>query len=129
MKILDARGKRATSVVLIALLSLCDALPLHAAKLVDAPPPPPMLEGPDEEVAKPQKPALIEKPSRGQQLYENHCIGCHESVAYIRARRHIKSLPQLREEVGRWASYTNLPWGREEIDDVVEYLNSRHYRF
>lgn len=129
MKILDGSGKRATSVVLIALLSLCAAAPLHAAKLVDAPPPPPMPEGPDEEEAKPQKPALIEKPSRGQQLYENHCMGCHESVAYIRTRRHIKSLPELREEVSRWATYTNLPWGREELEDVVEYLNSRHYRF
>ena len=66
---------------------------------------------------------------RGQLLYENHCMGCHESVVYIRTRRLIKSLPELHEETGRWATYTNLPWGKEELEDVVEFLNSRFYKY
>lgn len=113
-----------------ALLCLMLSLPGFAAKLVDAPPPPPMADTePEEEGKQPKPPAVIEKPSRGQQLYENHCTGCHESVVYIRSRRQARSLPELREAVSRWVSYTNLPWGREEAEEVVQHLNKSFYGF
>ncbi len=67
--------------------------------------------------------------SRGQMLYENHCTSCHESVLFIRERRDVKTLPALGEEVRRWVRETKLPWGNEEIAEVVGYLNRSFYRF
>jgi hypothetical protein len=68
-------------------------------------------------------------PSRGQLLYENHCMSCHESVVHIRTRQDAKSLPQLRTRVQNWADYMQLRWGKEEVEDVVDHLNSQYYKF
>jgi hypothetical protein len=64
---------------------------------------------------------------RGQLLYENHCMGCHESVVHVRERRHTKTLPELRAEINRWAKELKLGWGSEEVGDVLDYLNARYY--
>lgn len=66
---------------------------------------------------------------RGQMLYENHCMLCHESVVHVRGDRRLRSLPELRATVSSWADYLHLQWGSEEVDDVVTYLNGRHYGF
>lgn len=118
-----------TTTISIAVLSLLLSLPVCAAKLIYAPPPPAMPEAPLEEDGTPKKPALIDAPSRGQLLYENHCMACHESVVRIRTRQQVKSLPALRAEVARWATYANLPWSKEEIEEVARYLDTQYYRF
>lgn len=66
---------------------------------------------------------------RGQLLYENHCTLCHESVVHIRRDRRLRSLQELRGTVSSWADYLRLGWRSEEVDDVVTYLNGRHYGF
>ncbi len=75
------------------------------------------------------QPVLPPALPRGQMLYENHCMACHESAAHIRGRQVVKSLPQLRETVMRWADYLKLPWHREEVEDVVIYLDNEYYQF
>jgi mono/diheme cytochrome c family protein len=72
---------------------------------------------------------LIETPSRGQLLYENQCIACHESVVHIRSNRGVKSLPELQAAVARWATYAKPSWDSEEIEEVTRYLDSRYYKF
>lgn len=64
---------------------------------------------------------------RGQLLYENHCMGCHESVVHVRERRHTQTLGELRAQIDRWAKELNLEWGSEEVGDVLDYLNARYY--
>ena len=118
-----------TAKIYIAALTLTLSLPALAAKLIDAPPPPPMPDVPLEEDGTPQKPLLPGTPSRGQLLYENHCMGCHESVAQIRTRQQVKSQPALRQAVARWAANINLPWGKEEIEEVTRYLGTQYYKF
>jgi hypothetical protein len=68
-------------------------------------------------------------PSRGQLLYENHCMACHESVVHIRTRQQARSLSALRAQVLRWTAYMQLRWGKEEVEDVVAHLNSQYYKF
>lgn len=68
-------------------------------------------------------------PPRGQMLYENHCMSCHESVVHIRSNHRAQSLTELRGTVSNWANYLHLRWGRGEVEEVVTYLNNHYYRF
>ena len=76
-----------------------------------------------------QKPLSPPTSPRGQLLYENHCMSCHESVVHIRTTKQTRSLQELRTRVVRWAEYQKLRWGKEEIDEVVKYLDTRYYKF
>jgi mono/diheme cytochrome c family protein len=118
------------TIVSISLLLVVLALPAWAKPLVEAPPPPPMPEEvPPSQGEAPQNPVTIETPSRGQLLYENQCIACHESMVHIRTHRQVKSSPELRAQVVRWAAYANPTWGDEEVEEVVRYLDTQYYRF
>ena len=66
---------------------------------------------------------------RGEGLYLNHCLSCHESTAHIRHDRHAKTMDDLRRWVARWAVQLDLGWSRQEIEDVTAYLNRTYYRF
>ena len=119
---------RQPATLLIAMLL---TLPAWAGKLVYAPPPPVLLDdAPEKNAAKnaaPHQPAPTEAASRGKLLYENHCLGCHESVVHVRERRQVKSLTEVQAQVARWSSYQNLRWNKEDVGEVVRYLNERYY--
>jgi len=116
--------------LMISLLWLGLSLSAGAAKLIEAPPPPPIPEVQLEEDGSPMtKPVQADKVSRGKLLYENHCTGCHESVTQIRSRQQVKSPESLRKAVARWVANTSLPWTSDEIEDVVRYLGSEYYKF
>lgn len=66
-------------------------------------------------------------PERGESLYRHHCNECHESLVHIRDRPKVRSLDDLRGQVGRWAEEVNMQWGNEEIEDVMTYLNATYY--
>lgn len=66
---------------------------------------------------------------RGKLLYENHCLGCHESTDHIESKRKVDSLRELRHQIVRWSIETEANWRQEEVDDVLEYLNQQHYGF
>ena len=68
-------------------------------------------------------------PERGRLLYENHCRVCHTSVVHVREDRKARSREEIRTWIQRWRKELGLQWGYGEIDDVVEYLNERYYRF
>jgi mono/diheme cytochrome c family protein len=76
-----------------------------------------------------QRPIKSSVPSRGQLLYENHCMACHESIVHIRTQQQVQSLPELQAQVGRWAEYLQLRWSKEEVEDVVDYLDRQYYQF
>lgn len=66
---------------------------------------------------------------RGLCLYENHCLECHESVVHIRDARKAQSVAAVRDAIRRWATVLKLDWSAQEVDDVLEHLNARFYRF
>ena len=66
---------------------------------------------------------------RGRMLYETRCLGCHESTDHIESKRTVGSLRELRHQIVRWSVETESNWRKNEIDDVLEFLNKRHYRF
>lgn len=65
---------------------------------------------------------------RGQALYENHCRFCHESWAHTRGGSRVTSMTSLRQRVAAWSTHSGLGWGKEEIDDVTDYLNRHFYK-
>lgn len=82
-----------------------------------------------------QKPAsektAVKEPAktRGQLLYETHCIACHESSLHIRERRKAKNIAEINQWVSRWVGYQKLNWGVEDIQEVVNYLNRQFYQY
>ena len=68
-------------------------------------------------------------PERGAGLYENHCTGCHDSVAHERAGRKADSAASLQRWVERWSRHLELGWSAEDREDVAAYLDGRFYRF
>ena len=72
----------------------------------------------------PQEPSK----SRGQLLYENHCIRCHAGSVHARNPRRVYNLSDLHQTVANWAKLQNLGWGEDEIRDVADYLNREYYQ-
>ncbi len=68
-------------------------------------------------------------PSRGELLYSNHCLMCHESIVHIREKRHARNLATLRSAILRWSQELELKWSPRDIEDVVLYLNLRYYHY
>jgi mono/diheme cytochrome c family protein len=66
---------------------------------------------------------------RGRALYENHCVVCHTAKVHRRVPPLPLGVDDLRFIVAAWATQEGLRWNRDEIDDVVYYLDRVHYRF
>ena len=66
---------------------------------------------------------------RGELLYENHCLGCHESKVHVRDNHKVNSIDEIRAQVIRWARNQMLEWGPSEINDVVDYLDEHFYHY
>lgn len=66
---------------------------------------------------------------RGRALYDNNCRVCHTSKVH----RRIPQLPASREElrgiVLTWVRFEGLQWSREDVDDVVYYVDRTYYQF
>jgi len=67
--------------------------------------------------------------ARGRSLYENHCIVCHTQKVHRRPAPLPLAADDLRYIVALWATQQGLNWSREDIEDVVYYLDRTHYRF
>jgi mono/diheme cytochrome c family protein len=66
---------------------------------------------------------------RGRALYENHCVVCHTPKVHRRPALLPRRIDDLRFIVTLWASQQSLAWSRDDIEDVVHYLDRTHYRF
>ena len=68
-------------------------------------------------------------PSRGQLLYDTHCIGCHTMQMHWRDQRLARDWATLKGQVQRFQGINNLGWSDEDVDAVTRYLNDTVYRF
>jgi len=76
-------------------------------------------------------PAQAQDARRGRQLYETLCLTCHYEHVHERvpARSNVHSLKELRKETALRAGLTGVRFTREDIEDVVAYLDQSHYHF
>lgn len=73
--------------------------------------------------------AQVPDASRGQALYENHCVVCHTSQVHARVNRVAATRPEIRAIVEKWQTQQKLAWNAQDVEDVVEFLNRTRYRF
>jgi mono/diheme cytochrome c family protein len=76
-------------------------------------------------------PAQAQDARRGRELYETHCLTCHYEHVHERApaRSNVQSLEELKKETTLRAGLTGLRFTREDLDDIVAYLDQSHYHF
>lgn len=65
----------------------------------------------------------------GKILHKGNCQRCHQSDIYTRDNRKVKTFSELQKQVGLCDQAIGLTWFDEDIDDVVEYLNQKYYKF
>jgi len=66
-------------------------------------------------------------PSRGELLYETHCIACHTTQVHWRDQRLVSDYASLVAQVVRWQGNTGLGWTSEEVREVARYLDVTFY--
>lgn len=74
-------------------------------------------------------PILAENFKRGQKLFEDQCVECHNNFVSLNKNSKIKTLSMLRERIASWIAHTDSEWGKSELEDVSYYLNKSFYHF
>jgi mono/diheme cytochrome c family protein len=67
-------------------------------------------------------------PARGATLHQD-CLGCHGTELYMPPRAKVKTLSALKKETEKWNDRMNPKFTRQEIEDLVAYLNRDFYKF
>jgi mono/diheme cytochrome c family protein len=99
----------ARTVLPMMLAAGCIAAPAQAA------PPPPV--------------GTVVPASRGQALYDIHCIACHNTQVHWRDDRKATDWASLKAQVRRWQDRAGLGWSEAEIVEVTRYLNDAIYHY
>jgi len=66
--------------------------------------------------------------ARGEQLHQS-CLSCHGTELYVAPRAKVKSLSALGREVQKWNDRYNPKFSKQEVEDLVAYLNRDFYKF
>jgi mono/diheme cytochrome c family protein len=67
-------------------------------------------------------------PVRGGKLHQD-CLGCHGTELYGPPRAKVKTLSALKKEVERWNDRMNPKFTKQEVEDLVAWLNREFYKF
>lgn len=67
--------------------------------------------------------------SRGELLYNTHCIACHTTQMHWRNKKLATDWDTLEAQVRRWQQAASLGWRDDDIAEVTRYLNERYYDF
>ena len=66
-------------------------------------------------------------PTRGQLLYNTHCIECHSVQIHWREARQAQDWSSLLMWVTRWQATLELNWSQSDIGAVARHLNDSIY--
>lgn len=69
----------------------------------------------------------------GKELHDESCVACHlvthDDAFYTRDHSKMNTLFDLRRQVSMCVSNFELGWFPEEEKAVLDYLNSKYYKF
>ena len=69
-------------------------------------------------------------PSAAQKMHDSKCLTCHKTDVYTREDHSVKSLQALSHQVENcMKGPADANWNATETQAVVEYLNSKFYKF
>ena len=79
--------------------------------------------------------SLAADSANGKKLHNESCLACHSSLMkgkpdtiYTRSDRQVNSLAGLQKQVNRCQNSVGANWFDDQIEDVVEYLNTTFYK-
>ena len=64
---------------------------------------------------------------RGRALYDKHCVVCHTSKVHLRVPTLAANKDHLRFIVTVWVMHESMRWSKQDIEDVVHYLDRTYY--
>lgn len=67
-------------------------------------------------------------PLNGEKLHAE-CLGCHGTELYEPSARKVKSMGELHKAVEHWNDRMNPKFTKQEVADLVEYLDREYYKF
>ena len=67
--------------------------------------------------------------AKGKVVQEKHCSTCHDTGMYMRADRKVKSVEALIGRVNGCVRQTGAKLDRDQINDLVKYLDESFYKF
>ena len=68
--------------------------------------------------------------AHGEKLHDDKCTNCHSSSVYTREDRRVKTLAALENQVSNcMKGPAKADWTVSETNSVIEYLNTRFYKF
>lgn len=65
----------------------------------------------------------------GKRLHDKYCVQCHTPKIYTREKRIVNNYKELQERVRQCELTNQLTWFNEDIDAVINYLNTTYYKF
>jgi mono/diheme cytochrome c family protein len=79
---------------------------------------------------------LLGDASSGKALHDKYCVSCHAanfgedgSRIYTRNNRRVQTVEGLSGQVSACAANLGFKLRRDELQDIVKYLNDEYYRF
>jgi len=67
--------------------------------------------------------------AHGKILHNKNCTGCHDNRLYTRPNRIIHTFADLHARVQFCDAAANANFSLDDLNDVVEYLNTHFYKF
>jgi len=67
--------------------------------------------------------------AKGKAIVDKQCMSCHDSSVYTRSNRRVQSVEGLIGQVNGCVRQTNVKLDREQVNDVVKYLDQTYYHF
>jgi len=68
-------------------------------------------------------------PANGKALHNKNCTACHDTTVYTRSNRRVRSVEALIGQVQGCVSQTGAKLDREQVNDIVRYLDESFYEF
>lgn len=67
--------------------------------------------------------------AKGKAVHDKQCTACHSTSVYTRADRRMKSVEGLIGQVNNCVRQTGAKLDRDQINDLVKYLDESFYKF
>ena len=73
--------------------------------------------------------ALLGDSADGKRLHDANCMGCHDTGIYTRKDRVVRSLDELKKQLGSCSHMAKKEFSAIETQNIIKYLNDQFYQF